>query len=74
MQVRLGALGQSVRQRLGRIPWQVWRTFAGVLILALLWIGMAKACARRRAEAPPPPAAAKPLTEPCRSPAEPYLD
>ena len=74
LRARLGALGQVLRQKLARIPWQVWRTLAGLIILALLWVGISRACARRRAEAPPAPAAVQPLTEPCRPPAEPYLD
>ena len=74
LRVRLRTAGVALRGKIAAIPWQVWRTLAGLIALALVWAWVARACEKSKSESPPAPAANRPLTAPCRAAPEPYLD
>ena len=74
LRTRLSQAGVSARKKLAAIPWQVWRTLAGLIVLALAWVWIARACEKSKSEPPSAPAATRPLIAPCRPAPEPYLD
>ena len=74
LRARCANVFAALRARFAAIPWQVWRTLAGLVVLVLLAFGIARACAKSKSAAPPAPAATTPLTDPCRPAPEPYLD
>ena len=70
---RLRRASSAIRGAFARIPWQVWRTLAGVIVLALVFYWISRACSRM-SDAPPAPARQAPLVEKCHPAPEPYLD
>ncbi|MDD3441354.1 MAG: hypothetical protein PHU50_07850, partial [Kiritimatiellae bacterium] len=71
---RAAGAGRAAAKGLSRVPWQAWRTLAGIAVLAVAWALIARACDRSPEEKPAVPAAARPLTQPWVPAPEPYLD
>ena len=71
---RAAGAGRAAAKGLSRVPWQAWRTLAGIAVLAVAWVLMARACDRPPEEKPAVPAAVRPLTQPWVPAPEPYLD
>ncbi len=61
----------AIRAGVARVPWQTWRTLAGLVVILLLWSGISRSCAKRDtvAERMDPPLAQTWIPAP-----EPYLD
>ena len=74
LRVRIAGWNAGIRRRIHAVPWQLWRTLLGLVVLAALWIGIARACEQRRANRPPEPVPGRPLMDSCRPAPEPYLD
>ncbi|HQQ60087.1 MAG TPA: hypothetical protein PKU89_01980, partial [Kiritimatiellia bacterium] len=74
IRTRLAAAGTALHRKFAAIPWQVWRTLFGVMVLAVLWIWMARACEQSRKRAPAAAHPHVPLVDPCHPAPEPYLD
>ena len=74
VRARLAAAGRLVGRKFAAVPWQVWRTLFGIVVMAVLWIWIARACEQSRIRAAAAPPAQVPLIDPCHPPPEPYLD
>ena len=74
LRARLRQAGAALRQAVAAVPWQVWRTLAGIVVLVLIGWAIARSCAKPRAERPEAAPAVRPVTSPVRPAPEPYLD
>ena len=74
LKARLGHVGQAFRKGIQSIPWQAWRTLIGLLLLALAWVLIARACERRKNNIPEAPSTGRPIIEATCPAPEPYLD
>ena len=70
---RMALAGRTVSHSLSKVPWQAWRTLGGIVVLALAWMLMARAC-NRQPEVRATRALSTPLTQPWVAAPEPYLD
>ena len=74
LSARLAQAGAGIRRTVARVPWQAWRTLAGIVVLGLVWWAIARSCDRPRAAQPEAAPAVRPVTSPVRPAPEPYLD
>jgi len=73
VRARLATAGQTLARGLSKVPWQAWRTLGGIVVLALVWMLVARAC-NRQPEVKATPALSTPLTHPWVAAPEAYLD
>ena len=73
IRARARQMGAAIQKAFARIPWQIWRTLAGIMVIALAIFWISRACTRGRL-AQPPVAPPQPLTDACYPAPEPYLD
>ena len=70
---RVALAGRTVSHSLSKVPWQAWRTLGGIVVLALAWMLIARAC-NRQPEVRATRVLSTPLTQPWVAAPEPYLD
>ena len=74
LRARLEQAGNAVRRTVAAIPWQAWRTLAGVVVLGLVWWAIARSCEKPRPTQAEPAPSVRPVASPVRLGPEPYLD